>query len=109
MAISRHEFNLLWAEQQESLPARLLRLLQHSKMAHTADELAALLVGDSGQREPLVDPKVEEVLPTIKEVLDGLVILNRARKVVATTSPLGPKVFYAQVEGREAGPTCSCL
>ena len=53
---------------------------------------------DSGRREPPVDPQVEAVLPTVKDVLDDLVMFNRVRKAVVNKGPLGPKVFYAPAE-----------
>lgn len=93
MPTSLKEFDALHAEQQGSLPVRVLHFLERSTEAYTAEEIASHLLG---KQAFVVDERVAELLAQVQEILSELVAHNKIRRATAKGGPSGPKVLYAK-------------
>lgn len=96
MPTSLKEFDALHAEQQGSLPVRVLHFLERSNEAHTAEEIASHLLGNTSRCAVVLDERVAELLPHVQEILSELVTHNKIRRATAKGGATGPKVLYAK-------------
>jgi hypothetical protein len=98
MPISLNTFNKLHAQQQDPLPERILKVLQEADETYNVQELTAKLLGVTGRYGPVLDPKVQQAVPMVQKILDGLVEQKRIRSAVAPDGPLGPKLIYGKLD-----------
>lgn len=96
-----NKFNELHAEQQDPFPVRVLSFIESKVEAHTAEEIAAHLAGVTGRYAAVISMEVQNILPTVKAILDELVAHRKVRKAVMPGGALGSKVLYARVESSQ--------
>lgn len=96
MPISLNTFNQLHAEQQDPFPVRVLAFVNQATEAHTAEEIAAQLLGKTGKYAAALSTEVQAALPTVIEILRELVSQKRIRTAVQQT-PSGPQALYCKL------------
>jgi len=97
MPTSLNTFNQLHAEQQDPFPLRVLAFVEAASEAHTAEEIAAHLLGKTGKYAAVLSTEVKAALPAVSQILSELVAQKRIRTAVERT-PTGPQVLYAKLE-----------